>query len=522
MLEASLNALHLAINSLATTDRHDIRESSSKNSIEIGLIGVATELAMTSTLVHAYGPSIHFRESGNYKSFPEILSDFRTLVREARPNSDFLVDGLSNPSLHRQELISRTSNFRILATTRAGGLHAGKGPETEAAFFQANEIVEFLKCLAKSNKIKPYLHVIPECTFYQGNRTVIIEDLSRRLSELNGAERDSSIASLFLVLPDIPQEHPDWIDTFDRFSIAPKSRDVSYLLNVLDDAIPATLRRANQRGNSIAVRVEQDNPDALPIAPSYLRRHFNERRDQLMADIGSANGRLNDNFLDLPPPESVREMFAIGLRGSGILENADYLTAHEAWPFIASSLNVQGTTGPYWFIVRSTNDLGQLEALIRRASQISGPRLTQNFEEFEAGLNAIRNDDPIIQGNVLFEDQVEDLANAEEKRTQLMQNFDRHQNNERALPEELLTELEEVINGATVDNMLTVIKDGEYGFILKRYWLNILSEVSLDHDDLAPLIEILNDNDFINAHTTVRKALRRIDFRMHGPPISTV
>jgi hypothetical protein len=182
MLEASMDALHTAVNRLTKTRRHEIREYSSENAVSIGLIGVSVELAMTACLIHAHGLNIQKRESGNFKSFPEILSDFRKLIAEARPISDFLVEGISNPSLHRQELKSRVVDFGILSTARAGGLHAGKGPNTEAAIHKASEIIDFLKCLSKSNKIKPYLEQIPDLKLQTKDRTLILENIARKVN----------------------------------------------------------------------------------------------------------------------------------------------------------------------------------------------------------------------------------------------------------------------------------------------------------------------------------------------------
>ena len=521
MLESSLNALHKAFNSLTKTKRFNIREKSSENAISIGLIGVSTELAMSACLIHAHGLSIQKRESGNYKSFPEILDDFRKLVTEARPISDFLVEGASNSSLHRQELESRTSNFGILSTVRAGGLHAGKGPNTEAAIYQANETAKFLKCLAKSDKIKPYLDQIPDFKHHEKDRTLILEDVAKKVKDSSGSDKESAILSIFLVLPDIPDKKPEWVDLFEKVTIAPKSRDVSYLLDVLDSAVPANLKRANQAGRSIPVKVDQENPDALPISTSYLKREFNKRRDQLFADIGSANGRLNEGHLDLPPAAAVKEMFAVGLNEAGLLEEANFLTAHEAWPFIASSLNIQGTKGPFWFLVRKTNDLGQLKSLINQAIEVGGPRLKRKSTQCLEGIEAISNEKPVEKADK-FEEVINDLKESEINRSKLPKKYDRHKNSEKGLPEELKGELDDIVNGSTVENIINNLRINDYTNSLRNYWIRVFAEVALDQEDLLPLIDVLNDSDLKNTHTSVRKAFRRIDFRLNGPTINAV
>jgi hypothetical protein len=239
-----------------------------------------------------------------------------------------------------------------------------------------------------------------------------------------------------------------------------------------------------------------------------------------MADLATANGRLEDEILDLPPPEAGREMFAIGVHQSGILGENDHLTAHESWPFITSSLRVQGTNGPYWFLVRSTNDLGQLSAILNRTNGVGGPRLNNSIEECFEGIRAIREEITIESDNVHFTELIEDINNAERLRASLLDNYNRHTDNERSLPVDYKPDLEEIIGGSSTEDLITKIKDGDLDLVKKNYWLRLLSEVSIDHNDSAPLVEILNENDLRNTHTFIKKALRRIDFRLFGPPIN--
>ncbi len=519
MLEASLNALHMALSSLGATPRHDVREANSNHAMEIGLIGASAELAMSACLVHAHGSSIQTWSSGQYKAFPAILDDFREMVREARPKSEFLVEGVDDPPGQRDSLIQCCVNFRILASARAGGFHAGRGPEREVAIFQGNCVADFLECLAGSSKIKPYLSRIPRCPFFDKDRMVIVEDLTRRLNEASSADQEALLSSVFLVLPDVPEDCPDWIDALDRVTIAPKDTDITYLLDVLDEATPATLRRTTRHGAALPVRVRQNDPDALPIATQYLRRQFNDRREQLNADIGTANGRLNDNFLDLPPAESVREMFAIGVREAGLLEQQRKLTAHESWPFVASSLSVQGTIGPYWFMVRETGDLGQLSAQLNRAVEAGGVRLERKADECFRGIEAIRSNQPLNANGENFQDVIEDIDKAEKIKAILEQNYERHEGTDKGLPEKHKERLKDVTQGSPVGPLLSLVVSDLDDTEASRYWSRVLSEAALDSDDLPALIEVLVSDELGSAHTAARKAIRRIDFRLHGPPI---
>jgi hypothetical protein len=58
LVEASREALQLAVSSLGSKKRVSFRQPQAEYSIEIGLIGVAAELAMTACLVQAHGTSI--------------------------------------------------------------------------------------------------------------------------------------------------------------------------------------------------------------------------------------------------------------------------------------------------------------------------------------------------------------------------------------------------------------------------------------------------------------------------------
>jgi hypothetical protein len=521
MLEASLNALHLALSKLGSTTRYQVRETYSEHAAEIGLIGSSAELAMAACLVHAHGPSIQKWPSGYYKAFPAILNEFRKLVRDARPISEFLVDGLEDPKAQREELLESCSHFRILGSVRAGGLHAGRGPTREAAIVQGNSVSEFLNCLAASSKIKPYLTNIPKCPFFDRDRMVIVEDLARRLNEASGVDQEAFLSSVFLVLPEVPDEMPEWIDALDRVSIAPRDNDISYLLNVIEGAVPATLKRTTGSGAAVPVKVDQDDPDALPIATRYLRTQFSQRRDQLHADIGTANGRLQDKFLDLPPVEAVREMFAVGLENAGLLEEEEQLTAHKSWLFVAASLDVQGTIGPYWFLIRKTGDLGQLAALLRSAVEIGGSRLARNAEECLYGIDAVREGNAIAKADDHFEDLIEDLRRTEVVKSGLNENHERHEGTSKGLPYELADRLEDVIQGSPPGPLIQALMTDSVSRDCKRYWVRVLCESALDIDDLPSLVEILSSDEASIAHTAARKAIRRIDFRIHGPSLAS-
>lgn len=514
LLETSVEALHLAVSSLATPKRTELRQESASFAAEIGLIGSAAELAMAGCVVQALGPSALIATNGQFKTFREILSEYRSLVRLATPGSEFLSAGLADPTEHRQHLLEAVRSFSVLSSARAGGLHAGKGLVWEAMIVETNAVSNLMELLAESSKIRPYLEYIPKLRFATEDRMVIIEDLAQRIRKSRGDERSRLLASIYIVLPDLPDEEPDWLEVLDRVSVSPKEQDISYLLQVMEQAIPASLRRTSQPGGAIPVAVRPEHPNALPIAPQHLRRQFNEISEQLYADIGNANGRLQMGIIDLPPSGAVVELFAIGLQRAGVLNQHGYLQPHESWPFIASSLSVSGTPGPYWFLLRETKDYGQLKSLLDQAREIGNARLGYNIVELESGIQAIDSGEPVGKDDSTFGRLLDDIGTAEAKRDKLMDSVVRNRGTSRAFPESLESEIEDVVEhhepvGAVLTKLLAV----EAQERRLMYWVRGLSSCALDIEDLPGLVAPQAWS------TEVRKALRRIDFRTYGPQV---
>lgn len=518
LLEAATESLHLAISSLGVEKRITFREPTAKWSVEIGLIGAAAELAMSATLVQASGSATIVWPSGQFKTFSAVLDDFRTLISTAPPSSNFLTKGVADPTTHRRLLHELTLSFRRLAAVRAAGLHAGSGLLWEATVAQGNLVADFLKALSQSTRIRPYLESIPRCLLFDTERTVILEDLSRRLATVEGSERNQTLSSIFLILPDVPGEEPEWISAFERISIVPRDQDIAYLLDILGRALPATMRRTTGGGQGIAVAVRPQDPNAIPIAPQFLRRQFNQIQDQWYADIGSTNGRLEQGFLDLPPTEAVRDVLALGFEVTHILEEGNHFQAQESWPFIASSLSCNGTPGPYWFLVRRTNDLGQLEAQLARASEVGPRALSRNLEECRIGLESIRSENPVGRENAPFTALIDNIRRTDPLRERLGEKLNRAAGTDKELLEtfsEAIRKIEE--EGAPIGPALEAILNLPQ-LAGRNYWARTLAEIACDHDDLPVLVRVLAEQGLEPAHTAARKALRRIDFLLYGPP----
>ena len=101
LLEASVESLHLTVSSLGAPKRTELRQESASFATEIGLIGSAAEMAMAACNAQALGPSALVAPNGQFKTFREILADFRSLIRLSTPVSDFLTTGIKDPGEHR-------------------------------------------------------------------------------------------------------------------------------------------------------------------------------------------------------------------------------------------------------------------------------------------------------------------------------------------------------------------------------------------------------------------------------------
>jgi hypothetical protein len=172
---AANDSLSLAITGLAlplARGRYRIAGSTAST----GLIGVAAELALSGCLIQANGPLAVMRTDTQYKSASEILDDFRELVRSATAKTGFLTQGVQQPDAHREELLKRTLQFRVLFIERAAGLHAGRELLRDTCIFQANAVSDFLRLLATSQRIRPYLEHAPRYPDTPLDRTVLLEE----------------------------------------------------------------------------------------------------------------------------------------------------------------------------------------------------------------------------------------------------------------------------------------------------------------------------------------------------------
>ncbi len=519
-LQASTDSLSLAIAGLAFPAQGKYGLSAS-TAPAIGLIGTAAELAIGACLIQAIGARALLRGDGKYLTATESLDLFRATIRESAPASAFLVQGVPDSDGHRKDLLAACSSFAMLFVARAAGLHAGRGPTRDACIAAVGDVSRFHEVLARSQRLTSYLAGSPNYPDPPQERIVLLDELVNAIdSSAELEERAALVRSAFLVLPAVPAERPDWLDPLARIAVVPTERDVTLLIAALETALPVQLKRAGaaKPGKTLAVVVRPEDPGALPIAPQYLRTEFTQIRDQWYADVGAANGRLKSGVLDLPPTASIREVFALGLEKTAVLEPGASLGPHQAWPAIASSLHDAGTPGPYWFIARRVEDMGQLRALLQQAAK-RGKNLRVRLSELEEGIDAIQGNAPLSVSSSTCRSLLSEYALAEQRRAELGPRV-RNCGQNRALPDDLAAEMMLVASGdRDLGPVLVRVLEANLSRDVERYWVRLLAEAAHEIEDVPALLAVLASERVSVAHTAARKAMRLIDFMTYGPPV---
>lgn len=523
MLEAASNCLNLGILGLGAP-RSTPRIEQSRYAAELGLFGSAAELAIGACMVQAGGPKALQRESGFFKTSAQVIDDFLAVLQNPTPKFVFLTASVQKPDTHRASLRKQALKFRLLAGLRAAALHTGHASERPVCVSLANDVCDFLQLLARSSRIQPYLPNVSRPFEMVTEVSILVDDLQRQLgSATTTSSQASALANLFVVLPEVPSDEPEWIEAFDRITIAPKKNDLALLLKTLDSALPALLRKSKSTGPSLSVKVDPSDPAAIPVAPHYLRTEFTRKPDRFFADVGIANGRLNDGSFDPPPSDFVKELCALGFESTAILGPGEELTGHQAWPFVASSLALSGTPGPIWFVVRRCSDLGQLRALLDQLKALRPTYFLRNLKECESGILAIE-EGRSVKPSGLFKKLLDYRPQVEARRQKLTRRIRDSEGTPKRLPSDIEAQIRAVQeDGASVGPILLDILDpkADLSDEAKAYWGRILAEVALSQDELAGVLAVLRLPANTGAHTPARKAFQLIDFLESGPGLDT-
>ena len=398
LLDGGVESYILGLYGMTTPSLRVKHKAETKYAPVIGLYGAAAELLVKACLVQANGLCAMYKNeditSGVYRFGNEVVDDFKKLLKDDDERISYLWKSPEEHSLQKEQLLFCLNKFKLLQELRASGLHAGVGCSRDVTVSTAIDIYSFIQLLLQSKKLKPYLRNIPEPESTIRDREVIIEDLTRRLNSTNNKnEKANCLRNMYMVLPYIPEMKPDWIDAFDRIAVSPPTDgDLSYLAKILSDAHSIYLLKNRGGKDGVPVRIDPQNPDALPIAIQNIKRTLSTTPDKFSNDILTANTRLNEGRLDLPIDEFIVDLYALGLNEAQVLTAPDKkLTAQQVWPFVASAYSTMGTPRPCWFLIRVCDELDQLIAYVKKAGQYGNGYLSRRLPDLVNSLVALKN-----------------------------------------------------------------------------------------------------------------------------------
>ena len=367
----------------------------------MGMFGAAIELIVKSCLVQAHDVSAMYKDNNAnstiYKFGTACIDELKKEIRDDKSSISFIWKDETDKNEHKDIMLYYLNKFRLLQEMRANGLHAGIGCSRDIAVVTANDVYSFIQLLSNGKRLKPYLKGIPAPEATIRDREMIIEDLQRRLVSKKGeTDKVNMLRGIYLVLPYIPELKPDWIDCFDNLTVVPPTKDdVNYLVNTLQEAHSIFLLKSRGGKEGIPVRVENDNPEAIPISVQNIKRALNSIPEMFNQDVLSANTWLERGSLNLPIDDFLIDIFALGINSAKILQKGEMFTAQQVWPFVVSAYSTAGTPRPCWEMIRRCDELDKLKGFLRKATPISNGYFRRRVDSLVKCIDAYKSATPL-------------------------------------------------------------------------------------------------------------------------------
>jgi hypothetical protein len=501
---------------------------STDGAIEIGLIGIAADLAISACLYEVLGSSgIIRKDSGFYLTASEALDSFRATLNSKIPRLAALTHGVPNPSAHLKQLEAACSNFPVIFTARACAVHGGAGISSDVAFMAGKSVTDFLLAIAESTKWKPYLKHVPAIPALPKERTLIAQELAALLSTGDKSKAGASITGIYLVLPELTKSEPDWLKTLQRVQVTPRAQDISVLIKSLQQAKVGEMFKVGKGTNATAVKIvdKSANPDALPIYIEWMKKKFDKLSDAWSGYVGNANGELDKGILSLPPIDSIYRFAAIGIDGLGLPEEETKggLSSHSLWPFVGSALDYGGTKGPCFFLLRSlkSGEIGQLIKQLKDAA-VHSNKLKKSLADYEPLLQATANTKPVAATAVLAISLAASVTARDKRRDSLADKLlARTKSTTGKLKAAYETLVSEVEKADSLAAPLDFVRNGTINMSSDKFpALRLLIDAANEREDIVALWAILADNSLQAVSTNARKAIMEIDYSYFGPQIS--
>lgn len=341
----------------------------------VALLGSSLELVVKAFLVQGLGErEIYLNKNIDKGKFANINDLIKKLKCDIVSESEWikpLLYGTKNDESRSKTMLEYLSKAQVFQFARSSALHGGQGFTKDITVTYINDIYQFFVFLSKNKKFKTYLKNIIAPEPPVKDREIIIEDLKRRIKKSNQFDDKvmTSLQNLLLVLPYIPDDAPNWIDTLDNILVSrPKYDDLVYWVQTLEQAHSISLLKNRGGKTGMPVRVEANNPDAIPITLGNFKRRLNNSRDIFYNSVVSANTWLEDGSIDLPSKEHLINLFDSSIEAIQV-EDHDMLTAEESWPFLAAAINYQGTPLPCFQFIKYCDELEKLRNIINKVKK---------------------------------------------------------------------------------------------------------------------------------------------------------
>ena len=527
-LTVSQRALTTAFSTLSIPKPVGYEPNSTDGAIEIGLIGIAADLAISACLYEVLGVSgIIRKDSGFYLTASEALASYRTILNSKIPRLTVLTHGVTDAANHLKKLDAACSNFPVIFSARAAAVHGGAGVSSDVAFVAGKSVSDFLLLLAESTKWKPYLMQVPAIPSLPKEKTLIAQELAALLDTGDKSKAVASLTGIYLVLPELTKSEPDWLQSLQRVQVSPRSQDISILVRCLKQAKSGDLFKVGKGANATAAKIvdKASNPEALPIYIEGMKKKFDKLSDAWSGYVGNANGELDKGILSLPPIESVYRFAAIGVDGIGLPEEetSGGLSSHSLWPFVASALNYGGTKGPCFFLLRSLKpgEIGQLLERLNRAANHS-KKLKKSLADYQTLFQAVATNKPVFADLLLAKTLAGSTVARDKRRDALADKLSaraKAATGKSGMAHEAL--LSELLKADSLATSLDSLRNSVIDMGADRYpVLRLLIDAANEQGDLAELFAILADNSLKPVSTNARKAIMEIDYSYFGPQIS--
>lgn len=401
LLDGGIESYLLGLYGMGVPFQKNRRKIETRYAPIMGMFGACVELLVKACLVQAKGISAMYKDgdinTGIYKFGVECINELKNDVNNDASSISFLWKDESSKQKNKELVIHHLNKFRLLQELRANGLHAGKGCSRDIVVSIANDIYDFIQLISNGKKLKAYLKGVPSPEPVIRDREVIIEDLQRRLntkSTIN--EKVDILRGMYIVLPYVPEIRPDWIDCFDKVSITPPTNeDVNYLVKTLQEAHSIYLLKGRGGKEGFPVKIEPNNPDALPIAIQNIKRTLNSIPDIFNNDVLTANTWLEKKRLHYPIDDFLVDLYALGVSKANILKEGNKLTAQQVWPFVVSAYSTQGTPRPCWDFIMECDELEKLISYLRRAKSMGNGYFKRRVDTLIKCIDSYKKGTPI-------------------------------------------------------------------------------------------------------------------------------